>query len=773
MKKINLFLVIMIGAVSAFGQYGTFNAVRFVNVTDSTVIRNNPINGTIYYNTQSNKFRVYENGAWHDLGSGSGGGSGTVTSVTSANGDATVATTTTTPVITIVSAPKLTTARTIGTVTGDATSAGSSFDGSANNTNALTVTKINGTSLAGLATGVLKNTTGTGVPSIASGSDILTGLDTQTANTVLSGPTSGSAATPTFRSLINTDVATAFNISRTVTGATSTLQSDNLHTVYLGGSSPYNVTVDIMTDETQITFINTGSATVTLVPGTVSSITGTTTIAAGSTAVLVYESTTVPIVLSGSEGGTVTSVGFTGGLISVANPTTTPAFTVAGTSGGIPYFNSSSTWASSAVLASNDLMIGGGAGAAPSTTTTGTGVLTALGINVGSAGAFTTFNGALGTPSSGTLTNATGLPVTGLTGTWANLNSTLTGTAPFWLTTGTTTLTGASNISGTSSNTLKGTFDGLGTTQTNGAGLWLANTTAAAAGAQQRSPGLVLEGQGWKTNATAASQSVKFIMDVLPIEGGASPTSSLIFGNSINGGAYSNMITISSSGSLTFNQSAGVLNTNNIASNGSSLALNLNYGVNGINTGLRLQGNANSTISSGTTGALSILSGNNFAPTSGTANFYGIQLNHVINQTGTASGEYNDIENIPTVTSVLGIHRALKSPTGGILLNGVTSPSQITANQNDYTYTGLNQSFIQRLNSDASRDITGISAGASGEMKQLFNVGSFNIVLKNEDAGSTAANRFSIGSDFTMVPGGGALIWYDGTSSRWRIMSKN
>lgn len=109
----------------------------------------------------------------------------------------------------------------------------------------------------------------------------------------------------------------------------------------------------------------------------------------------------------GSGNGTVTTVGFTGGIVSVANPTTTPAFTVAGTSGGIPYFSSASTWATSGALAANAIVIGGGAGVAPATTTTGTGVVTALGINVGSAGAFVTFNGALGTPSSGTLTNCT------------------------------------------------------------------------------------------------------------------------------------------------------------------------------------------------------------------------------------------------------------------------------------------------------------------------------------------------------------------------------
>jgi hypothetical protein len=91
--------------------------------------------------------------------------------------------------------------------------------------------------------------------------------------------------------------------------------------------------------------------------------------------------------------GTVTSVGFTGGIISVATPTTTPAFTVAGTSGGIPYFSSGTTWASSAALAANALVVGGGAGVAPATTTTGTGVVTALGNAANATGGFATING--------------------------------------------------------------------------------------------------------------------------------------------------------------------------------------------------------------------------------------------------------------------------------------------------------------------------------------------------------------------------------------------
>jgi hypothetical protein len=112
-----------------------------------------------------------------------------------------------------------------------------------------------------------------------------------------------------------------------------------------------------------------------------------------------------------TSAATVTSVSFTGGLISIATPTTTPAFTVAGTSGGIPYFSSASTWATSAALTSNILVKGGGAGSAPtnsSVTDNGTTVSTSELATLSGNGALSAspllLNGTLITGGSGTTT---------------------------------------------------------------------------------------------------------------------------------------------------------------------------------------------------------------------------------------------------------------------------------------------------------------------------------------------------------------------------------
>ena len=174
------------------------------------------------------------------------------------------------------------------------------------------------------------------------------------------------------------------------------------------------------------------------------------TLSAGTGVSISNASGSITISATGT-GGTVTSVAqtFTGGLISVSgSPITgsgTLALTVAGTSGGVPYFSSSSTWATSAALASNALVVGGGAGAAPATVTTGTGVVTALGVNTGSAGAFVVNGGALGTPSSGTVTNLTGTASININGT---VGATTANTGAF------TTLTASADSSFTSTGAL-------------------------------------------------------------------------------------------------------------------------------------------------------------------------------------------------------------------------------------------------------------------------------------------------------------------------------
>lgn len=131
----------------------------------------------------------------------------------------------------------------------------------------------------------------------------------------------------------------------------------------------------------------------------------------------------------------------------------------------------------------------------------------------------------------------------------------------------------------------------------------------------------------------------------------------------------------------------------------------------------------------------------------------------IASQTGT--GTKFVVDTGPTLTGAVTVAQS-------ILLTGDISPTQIVANTNDYAPTGFSTATTLRLNTDASRNITGLAGGTGGRVIVIHNVGSFNIVLTNQDAASTAANRFLFGGDVTLAADTSITLRYDTTSSRWR-----
>ncbi len=121
----------------------------------------------------------------------------------------------------------------------------------------------------------------------------------------------------------------------------------------------------------------------------------------------------------------------------------------------------------------------------------------------------------------------------------------------------------------------------------------------------------------------------------------------------------------------------------------------------------------------------------------------------------------------------------VKSSTGdggGTLAFGSQTQAQITANQNDYTLSGMG--YLVRLSTNASRNITGIrdpnaplnGRQQDGEIKRFFNIGSNLTILTNQDANSTDTNRIlsASGGDIYVAPNQFADCVYDDITQRWR-----
>lgn len=218
---------------------------------------------------------------------------------------------------------------------------------------------------------------------VTSSGTIAVTLATQTANRVWAGPTTGSAAAPTFRALVAADLPAvpASGITGTVpvanggTGITSGTSGGILGFTATGTLA----SSALLADHGLVLGEGAGATPTTLTVGTTNTVLHGNT-GADPTWALVSLTADVTGTLPITNGG----LGLTGG-----------------TSGGVLYFSGAATLASSAALTANRLVLGGGAGTAPT-------VLGSLGTTTtllhGNAGGAPTFGAvALANDVSGTL----------------------------------------------------------------------------------------------------------------------------------------------------------------------------------------------------------------------------------------------------------------------------------------------------------------------------------------------------------------------------------
>lgn len=158
--------------------------------------------------------------------------------------------------------------------------------------------------------------------------------------------------------------------------------------------------------------------------------------------------------------------------------------------------------------------------------------------------------------SSGVTSVATASPITGgtitstgiigidttIVATRAYANNVIAGGGAFVALDGSTPLTGNWNMGA-----FNATYTKTGATSGTVYDAFLAkNTTTPSASNQMWGPAYHSEGRGWKTNATAAGQTVDHRWYTVPVEGAAAPTGNFIIDQSIAGGSYNNLVKITS-----------------------------------------------------------------------------------------------------------------------------------------------------------------------------------------------------------------------------------
>jgi hypothetical protein len=155
--------------------------------------------------------------------------------------------------------------------------------------------------------------------------------------------------------------------------------------------------------------------------------------------------------------------------------------------------------------------------------------------------------------------------------------------------------------------------------------------------------------------------------------------------------------------------------------------------------------------------------------TAGTGDPESITLNTTLSMTGAQALQRAALTGDATASAGSNAVTLVQA-SSAFAFTGDISPTSIGSSQNDYNPTGLSTASTLRLTSSGTFNITGLSGGADGRLIIIHNIGSSSIILIDESASSSAANRFALIGDITLNADSVGIFQYDSTSSRWRSL---
>lgn len=121
--------------------------------------------------------------------------------------------------------------------------------------------------------------------------------------------------------------------------------------------------------------------------------------------------------------------------------------------------------------------------------------------------------------------------------------------------------------------------------------------------------------------------------------------------------------------------------------------------------------------------------------------------------------------------------RVIKNPSivsGGVVYTSYVDVPLISSNTHNLVVADLSSNVLLRMSSSGNYNLTGIvNPDGQGREIKIFNVGTNNIILKNLDANSLAANRFQNGSDKSLQAGEGIALIYDVVDLKWKAFGIN